>query len=50
MTTKPAARTAPKPRAGVRQAAAKATREGILKAATKVFAKHGFAGGSVEQM
>jgi AcrR family transcriptional regulator len=33
-----------------RQRAAIATREGILKAATQVFAKHGFDGGRVEQI
>ena len=37
-------------RLGVRAAAAQATRESILRAATKVFAKHGFAGGRVEQI
>ena len=35
---------------GVRALAAQATRESILRAATKVFAKHGFAGGRVEQI
>jgi len=35
---------------GVRAQAAAATREAILRAATKVFAKHGFAGGRVEQI
>ena len=35
---------------GVRAAAAQATREAILKAATKVFAKHGFDGGRIEQI
>jgi AcrR family transcriptional regulator len=35
---------------GVRAQAAAATRESILRAATKVFAKHGFAGGRVEQI
>ena len=35
---------------GVRAQAAAATRDGILRAATKVFAKHGFAGGRVEQI
>ena len=33
-----------------RDAAAQATREAILKSATKVFAQHGFAGGSVEKI
>lgn len=37
-------------RPGVRQLAAQATREGILKAAIKVFAKGGFAGGRVEKI
>lgn len=37
-------------KAGVRAQSAKATREGILKSATKVFAKYGYAGGSVEKI
>jgi TetR/AcrR family transcriptional regulator, upper aerobic nicotinate degradation pathway regulator len=37
-------------RPGVRELAAQATRENILRAATKVFAKHGFAGGRIEQI
>ena len=40
---------APRP-LGVRAQAAQATRESILRAATKVFAKHGFAGGRIEQI
>ena len=35
---------------GVRELAAQATRESILRAATKVFAKSGLAGGKVEQI
>ena len=35
---------------GVRERAAQATRDAILRAATKVFAKHGFAGGRIEQI
>jgi AcrR family transcriptional regulator len=35
---------------GVRELSAQATRDGILKAATKVFAKYGFDGGSVEKI
>ena len=35
---------------GVRELAAKATREAILRAAIKVFAKYGFDGGSVEKI
>ena len=35
---------------GVRAQAAQATRENILRAATKVFAKNGFAGGRIEQI
>lgn len=55
----PAARTAPRTaaggtaagrRIGVREQSAIATRESILKAAYKVFAKHGYAGGRVEQI
>jgi AcrR family transcriptional regulator len=45
------ARTAPgKRRTGVREAAAQATRESILRAATKVFTKYGFDGGSVDKI
>ena len=44
------ASTKPQRRTGVREAAAQATRDSILKAATKVFAKHGFDGGRVEQI
>ncbi|HSW06453.1 TetR family transcriptional regulator [Aquabacterium sp.] len=40
----------PEPKPGVRQLAAQATREGILRAAIKVFAKHGYAGGRIEQI
>lgn len=43
----------PKPQrrgTGVRDAAAQATRKAILKAATKVFAKYGYEGGSVEKI
>src|SRR3990167_7854561 len=47
MTIAPAAATR-KPR--VRELAALATQENILQAATKVFAKHGFAGGRIEQI
>ncbi|MGE0802778.1 MAG: TetR family transcriptional regulator [Lautropia sp.] len=36
--------------AGTRDRAAQATRDGILKAAIKIFASHGFAGGRVEQI
>jgi AcrR family transcriptional regulator len=43
-----AAKPPRRPRA--RAAAAQATQGAILRAATKVFAKHGFAGGSVEQI
>ena len=35
---------------GVRELAAQATRDAILRAATKVFARHGFAGGRIEQI
>lgn len=43
---KPAASRRPR----VRELAAQATQENILRAATKVFAKHGFAGGRIEQI
>src|SRR3990167_2437617 len=46
-----AAKAASSPRPpGVRELAAQATREAILRAATKVFARHGFAGGRIEQI
>jgi AcrR family transcriptional regulator len=35
---------------GVRELSAQATRDSILRAAIKVFAKHGFSGGSVEKI
>ena len=35
---------------GVRERSAQATRDSILRAAIKVFAKHGFSGGSVEKI
>ena len=38
------------PRRGVRERAAQSTRDSILRAATQVFAEHGFAGGRVEQI
>ena len=41
---------APVRKTGVRALAAQATRDSILRAATKVFAKHGFAGGRIEQI
>ena len=40
----------PTRRTGARALAAQATRDAILRAATKVFARHGFAGGRVEQI
>lgn len=40
----------PQRRTGTRAAAAEATREAILRAATKVFAKYGYTGGSVEKI
>jgi TetR/AcrR family transcriptional regulator, upper aerobic nicotinate degradation pathway regulator len=42
--------TAPARKPGVRALAAQATRDSILRAATKVFAKHGYAGGRIEQI
>ena len=48
----PAPRRAARPgrRPGVRAAAAQATRDAILRAATRIFAKHGFDGGRVDQI
>ena len=42
--------TQPTRKPGVRALAAQATRDSILRAAIKVFAKHGYAGGSVEKI
>lgn len=52
-TTKPrpaAAKRAPVKRTGVREQAAQTTRDNILRAATKVFARYGYEGGSVEKI
>lgn len=53
----PSTKTPSSPRAqptgrkvGVRQQAAQDARETILRAATRIFAKHGFAGGRVDQI
>ena len=45
-----ARKTTPSARMGVRALSAQATREKILKAATQVFAKHGYQGGSVDKI
>ena len=45
-----AATPATAPKAGTRALAAQTSRDNILRAATKVFAKHGFAGGRIEQI
>ena len=45
-----AARLASAKRPGVREQAAQATRDNILRAATKVFARYGYDGGSVEKI
>ena len=47
---KSASKTSSGRRPGVRELSAQATRDSILKAAIKVFAKSGFAGGRVEQI
>lgn len=47
-TVRTASPAAQRPR--VRELAALATQDNILRAATKVFAKHGFAGGRIEQI
>ena len=46
----PTARLASAKRPGVREQAAQATRDNILRAATKVFARYGYDGGSVEKI
>ncbi len=49
--TRPSAKRAPTTRGtGVREQAAQATRDNILRAATKVFARYGYEGGSVEKI
>lgn len=49
-TPRPAAPPAGARALGVRQRAALATRDSILRAATKVFARHGYDGGSIDQI
>ncbi|WP_395055827.1 TetR/AcrR family transcriptional regulator [Polaromonas sp.] len=49
-TRNPAARLASAKRPGVREQAAQTTRDNILRAATKVFARYGYEGGSVEKI
>jgi TetR/AcrR family transcriptional regulator, upper aerobic nicotinate degradation pathway regulator len=49
-TRSPAARLASAKRPGVREQAAQTTRDNILRAATKVFARYGYDGGSVEKI
>ena len=49
-TRTPAARLASAKRPGVREQAAQTTRDNILRAATKVFARYGYDGGSVEKI
>ena len=44
------ARLAPAKRPGVREQAAQTTRDNILRAATRVFARYGYEGGSVEKI
>ena len=46
----PASRRGPARKPGVRELAAQATRDSLLRAATRIFAKHGLAGGSIEQI
>lgn len=46
----PVARRTPAKRSGVREHSAHTTRENILRAATKVFARYGYEGGSVEKI
>ncbi|SCK07898.1 transcriptional regulator, TetR family [Variovorax sp. HW608] len=50
MSERKATTARPQRRTGVREAAAQATRESILRAATKVFARYGYDGGSVEKI
>ena len=49
---RPAARklAAPGRKPGVRELAAQETQENILRAATRIFAKHGFSGGRIDQI
>jgi len=49
-STRPSKKSSAAPKNGVREAAASATKGRILKAATKVFAKHGYDGGSIEKI
>jgi AcrR family transcriptional regulator len=46
----PAARSPLARKPGVREQAAQDTRDAILKAATRIFAKHGFSGGRIDEI
>ena len=50
MSTRTPAPAKPLRKAGVRERAAETTRENILRAAIKIFAKHGLDGGSIDQI
>lgn len=50
MATRKTATARPQRKTGVREAQAQASKDAILRAATKVFAKYGYDGGSVEKI
>jgi len=50
MSTRTPASAKPLRKTGVRERAAETTRENILRAAIKIFAKHGLDGGSIDQI
>ena len=50
MSTRTPAPAKPLRKTGVRERAAETTRENILRAAIKIFAKHGLDGGSIDQI
>ena len=50
MTAKAMSNSQPQRKVGAREKSAEATRDSLLKAAIKVFAKHGFDGGSIDQI
>jgi AcrR family transcriptional regulator len=46
----PVAKSTPGRKPGVREQAAQDTRDAILKAATRIFAKHGYSGGRIDEI
>jgi len=50
MTAKAISNAQPQRKVGAREKSAETTRDSLLMAAIKIFAKHGFDGGSIDQI